>query len=144
MRIELGNWSTLAEPATLVRMSVFVHEQGVPAEMELDEVDANAVHALAWGEGGQALGTARLYPGDASGKLWCVGRMAVMAKARGRGIGSALLQSLLHRARVEGAQALSLHAQCQAQAFYAAQGFVASGPVFDEAGIAHVSMTLRL
>jgi predicted GNAT family N-acyltransferase len=111
-----------------VRDAVFVREQNVPREIELDALDAH----------GQPIGTARLTPDRR------IGRMAVLPAWRGHHVGSALLHALLRTAHAQGWRAVSLHAQLTALAFYRRHGFVAVGEPFEEAGIAHQSMQLRL
>lgn len=117
-----------------LRDMVFVHEQGVPAGLERDALDASCRHVLAIDPDGSVVGTGRLAP---DGRI---GRMAVRADRRGRGIGEALLRALLQLAGQDGLQTTRLHAQLQAQRLYARHGFVAHGPQFVEAGIAHRAM----
>ena len=136
-RIRIGVWRDLAHDARAIREAVFVREQSVPMEREMDEWDARSVHALAFVEG-QAVGTARLLPDGH------IGRMAVLSQWRRSGIGTALLQALMARAREDGHAEVVLNAQVQATAFYARAGFVPRGGEFDDAGIPHVEMRLRL
>jgi predicted GNAT family N-acyltransferase len=117
---------------------VFVREQGVPAEIEMDAQDAQCEHALAYGEDGTALGTGRLLPDGH------VGRMAVLKQWRGQGVGALLLQVLVERARARGDAAVRLNAQTTAAGFYRRYGFEVSGPGFIEAGIPHVPMQRQL
>lgn len=137
-RLETGSWNAVADAATPVRKAVFVQEQQVPAEMELDEFDAASLHALARGPAGEAIGTGRLLPDGH------IGRMAVLPSWRGKGIGRALLESLMDEARQRGMARLALHAQTAATGFYERFGFVAEGGVFIEAGIPHVTMRRNL
>lgn len=130
-RIELGDWPSLRGRAEPVRFTVFVTEQGVPPELELDEFDSLSLHALAIDPNGTVLGTGRLLPDGH------VGRMAVLPSARGRGIGSALLLALVEAARARGEHEVVLSAQTHALGFYARHGFVAEGEIYDDAGIAH-------
>jgi len=122
-----------AEP---VRRAVFVDEQKVPAEMELDEFDPPSLHALAFDGEGRVLGTGRLLPDGH------IGRMAVVRQARGTGVGSALLQALMRAARARGDREVVLSAQTHAVPFYERFGFVAEGEPYDDAGIPHRSMRL--
>ncbi len=137
LTITLGNWDTQQAQALPLRHAVFVIEQHVPLELELDEMDAMSLHALALA-GDAAVGTARLLPDGH------VGRMAVAAAWRGQGVGSALLQALIERARDLGHAQVVLNAQVHAAGFYARHGFVQQGGVFDDAGIPHVEMVRRL
>lgn len=134
-RLVCGVWSELAEVAFPVRERVFVHEQQVPADMELDEFDPVSRHVVAYGPAGDAIGTGRLLPDGH------IGRLAVLPAWRGKGVGEALMDALVDEAQGKGLNHLALHAQVQAQGFYAAYGFQVSGPEFPEAGIPHVLMT---
>lgn len=137
LRIELLDWDRAREEAAAIRFAVFVEEQGVPAEIEMDEADALSVHALAY-HGGEAVGTGRLLP-DAH-----IGRMAVLKAWRGRGAGGLILARLLDAARARGDAVVRLSAQVHALGFYRAHGFEALGQVYQEAGIAHQAMRIAL
>ncbi len=119
-----------------VREAVFVREQNVPLELELDAGrDPQCQHVLAFDADGAPIGTGRLTPDRR------IGRMAVLAAWRGRGVGEALLQALVARARALGWREVSLHSQASAIGFYARQGFLPFGPRFEEAGgIEHLAM----
>lgn len=122
------------EPALrLVREQVFVAEQGVPLELEWDGLDAAARHVLAMTAEGP-VGTGRML---ADGHI---GRMAVLAPWRGRGVGSALLARLIHDARAAGLARVWLDAQTRAVSFYEQFGFNAEGREFLDAGIPHRRM----
>jgi predicted GNAT family N-acyltransferase len=116
-----------------IRRTVFVEEQKVPESDEWDGEDAVSAHALAL-LNREPVGTGRLNP---AGKI---GRIAVIAGMRGRGIGAAILRHLLDEARRRGLRNPYLHAQVQALPFYEKLGFRSEGGVFDEAGIPHVRM----
>jgi YbgC/YbaW family acyl-CoA thioester hydrolase len=140
--VQVGDWASLGEPARGLREAVFVQEQGIPAALDRDEADATALHAVAFNRLGRAVGTGRLLrqaPGVAK-----IGRMAVMAGLRGSTIGSALLDALLKAARERGDHEVVLHAQASAVGFYLRRGFSAVGPAFEEAGIGHQAMAIRL
>ena len=113
-----------------------MREQGVPPALEWDGRDGEALHLLAENDVGQAIGTGRLLPDGH------IGRLAVSAHWRNRGIGAALLRELVAIARERGAGTLFLHAQTRAVEFYRRGGFVAEGPEFMEAGIPHQRMVL--
>jgi predicted GNAT family N-acyltransferase len=134
VRIELGDWSSMRARAEPVRYAVFVEEQKVPAEIELDDLDPLSLHALAFDDEGRVLGTGRLLPDGH------IGRMAVLRQARGSGVGSALLQALMQAARARGDREVLLSAQTHAMPFYERFGFVAEGAEYDDAGIAHRMM----
>jgi len=135
--IRLGDWATLGQDATAIRFEVFVDEQKVPAEIELDDMDAVCLHAVAYDEAGKAIGTGRLLPDGH------IGRMAVRQPGRGTGVGGAILTLLMDKARERGDAAVVLNAQTVAAPFYARHGFVQLGEQFEEAGIAHVEMRLQ-
>ncbi|HUL66828.1 MAG TPA: GNAT family N-acetyltransferase [Burkholderiaceae bacterium] len=137
-RIELGTWDDLRDEALAIRYAVFVEEQLVPAELELDEFDPLSVHALARDHSGSAIGTGRLLPDGH------IGRMAVLEKARGCGVGSALLLALMDESRRRGNREAVLNAQVQAQGFYERHGYALAGAPYDDAGIPHVEMRCRL
>jgi hypothetical protein len=106
--------------------------------MEWDEHDEQARHALAFGEGGRAVGTGRLL---ADGHI---GRIAVLSRWRGQGVGAAILKALIGEAEDLGLRQLVLHAQTHATGFYARFGFQPEGAEFMEAAIPHVRMRRRL
>jgi YbgC/YbaW family acyl-CoA thioester hydrolase len=140
--VRVGTWTELAEPARAIRMAVFIDEQKIPADMEWDDGDEGAVHAVALNHLGRALATGRMLehvPGVAK-----IGRMAVVAGSRHSGVGRAVLDALLNAARSRGDREAVLHAQLSAAPFYERAGFTRRGPVFDEAGIAHVEMLRTL
>jgi predicted GNAT family N-acyltransferase len=124
--------------AFAIRMRVFVKEQGVPAEIELDRDDKRALHFLATA-GGKAVGTARIVLHSRDAKI---GRMAVLKSYRRKGVGNKLLRRAIAAARRLGAKTIYLHAQVAVIGFYDRLGFRAVGPVFDEAGIPHRKMIL--
>jgi predicted GNAT family N-acyltransferase len=138
VRLTLGDWATQRRDAQTIRYEVFVQEQQVPVELEWDDMDAVCVHALAYDDAGNALGTGRLLPDGH------VGRMAVRKPARGAGIGSLILEALMQEAKKRGDRAVELHAQLHAEAFYRRFGFVREGEEFIEAGIPHVRMRHEL
>jgi ElaA protein len=125
--------------AFAIRMRVFVREQGVPAEIELDEDDANAIHLLALASG-RALGTARIVLNSRGAKI---GRMAVLKSYRRLGVGAKLLKHALAVAHKHGARRIYLHAQVPVIGFYERLGFSCAGPVFNEAGIPHRKMVWK-
>ncbi len=138
VEVRLGAWSELAVPAQAIRTAVFIEEQQIPAEMEWDDGDADAIHAVAFNRLGRALATGRMLehvPGVAK-----IGRMAVVAGSRHNGVGRDVLEALLGAARARGEREAMLHAQMSAATFYERAGFTRRGPVFDEVGIAHVEM----
>lgn len=133
----VASWGRDAGALRRIRHQVFVVEQNVPPDLEWDGEDEACAHAIALVDG-ECVGTGRLSP---QGKI---GRMAVLASARGLGVGSAILERLVQMARAGGMARVYLHAQVHALDFYARHGFVAEGPEFDEAGIPHRLMACPL
>jgi len=121
-----------------VRHAVFVVEQKIPQEIEIDAFDPQVMHALAIDREGHPIGTGRL---SAEGRI---GRVAVIAAWRGKSVGTELMQGLIDHARSEGMTSVHLHAQTQSLDFYQKLGFEPNGAEFSEAGIPHRNMTLEL
>ena len=135
IELRVCDWAGADAPLTAVRRAVFVEEQGIPEALEWDGADPGAVHVLALTKR-EPVGTGRLL---ATGKI---GRLAVLPSARRHGVGSLMLRRLVELARARGQGGVYLHAQVDAIGFYAAHGFVAEGPEFDEAGLRHRRMRL--
>lgn len=133
LRIELMDWETACSEASRVRCVVFVQEQHVPPEIEMDDQDKVCVHAIAYTQG-RAVGTGRLLPDGH------IGRMAVLRESRKLGIGGALLERLVQEARDRGMKQVVLSAQTHALGFYHRHGFKEEGSVYEEAGIPHQEM----
>jgi predicted GNAT family N-acyltransferase len=127
-------WDTSQVELLEVRREVFVVEQGVPEEIEIDEHDPASIHFLARDAAGVPIGTARLLP---EGRI---GRMAVLASWRRSGVGRALLSAAMETARAHGDSRLYLHAQVHSIPFYESLGFSVCGEEFDEADIPHREM----
>jgi YbgC/YbaW family acyl-CoA thioester hydrolase len=142
LQVNTGSWAELGADARRVRTEVFVNEQRIPADLEWDEADATAVHAVAYNRLGQAVATGRLLP--AQDGTCMIGRMAVHQVLRGCGFGEQVLRALAAEARKRGDRAIELHAQRTARAFYARLGFAAQGEPYEEAGIPHITMTSAL
>ncbi|MBI4311585.1 MAG: GNAT family N-acetyltransferase [Chloroflexi bacterium] len=129
------------EGAKALRLRVFVQEQGVPPELELDEADAAAFHAVAL-QDGVVVGTGRLLldsPTEAR-----IGRMAVEQPLRRQGVGGQVLAFLEGEARRRGIRRITLHAQVYVKSFYASHDYREQGEPFLEAGILHVTMVKEL
>jgi len=129
------------QDAFAIRYDVFVAEQGVPAEIEIDDWDEEAIHVVAY-VGDQPVGTGRVVVVHESTAR--IGRMAVRREWRNRGIGQEILKRLIGMAQEAGAGTIRLHAQSNALRFYTRNGFVAIGTSFIEAGIEHFLMELVL
>ena len=136
LRVVPARWQSDEERAAIVaiRREVFVLEQQVPVEIELDGKDPDCQHLLALDPAGQPIGTARM---QAKGH---VGRIAVVRSWRGRGVGARLVDAMVERARRDGLESVDLDAQTHAQGFYEKLGFSCRGETFTEAGIPHQNM----
>jgi predicted GNAT family N-acyltransferase len=134
VRIRIADWNEAQALVMPLRKAVFVIEQGVPPELELDEYDAMSQHAIAADEADTVVATGRLLPDGH------IGRMAVAHTERRRGLGTAVLKALTNEAQRKGFTSVVLHAQLTATGFYTRNGFTAFGPVFMDAGIEHVAM----
>jgi ElaA protein len=138
-RVEKTRWGTpLADAAYALRVAVFCDEQGVPPAVERDAYDETALHFVA-SEGGRVVGTLRVVTLDE--RTAKIGRVAVAKPCREKGIGKQLMLAALEQLKRDAFAAAVLTAQVQVIGFYEKLGFVAEGPVFDEAGIPHRKMT---
>lgn len=138
--IEFADWSNAHDRDALrhVREQVYIIEQCIPPEEEWDVLDAASRHVLARDGAGQPIGTGRLTP------THVIGRMAVLKDWRGKGVGAAILRTLIERARELNYPVLEMNAQTHAIPFYAAFGFQPVGAEFIECAIAHRKMQLEL
>lgn len=136
--VRICRWADAADALRRIRYDVFVVEQRVPEVLEWDEADAESMHALASDAAGVPIGCARLL------RDGHIGRVAVARDWRERGVGTALMLELIGAARSRGDAEVIVNAQVSAMRFYALHGFVASGAVFEEAGIDHRVMTRTL
>ena len=141
LAVKLVETESELEGAIAVRFRVFVSEQSIPPEEELDDADAVATHAAAVYQG-QVVGTGRLvHREDGTGQ---VGRMAVDQHWRRHGVGGRILQFLEETARSRGINRCILHAQEYVKGFYADRGYQEYGDTFLEANIPHVEMSKEL
>jgi predicted GNAT family N-acyltransferase len=123
-----------------LRHEVFVVEQRVPLEEEVDEHDESALHLVAV-EDDRVVATCRIVMEEATAKL---GRVAVAASARRRGIASRLIDASEEHARALGAERIALAAQTGALTLYERAGYTPYGDRFPDAGIEHLMMEKRL
>jgi predicted GNAT family N-acyltransferase len=126
--------------ALALREEVYVREQGVPLEADLDGLDDEALHLVA--VEGEIVGTCRMLiePGGTAR----FGRLCVRASARGRGVAAALLRAAEDEARAAGAVRIGMHAQTDALPLYERAGYTPYGERFDEEGIEHLGMEKHL
>lgn len=127
------------DPATLyriirLRFEVFVHEQRIVCEPELDGRDLEPTTTLFWTEDDdEVVATLRLL---ADGPVAHIGRVATASSARGRGLAGALLEAALATCPGD----VEISAQAYLESWYGRFGFVRTGPGYVEAGIDHVPM----
>ena len=141
--IETQSWVVARDAAYAIRYAVFVEEQGIPVELEIDDYDPIAEHALAFVDG-RCIATARIYLDEKDPSKAKIGRMAVLKDFREQGIGTALLGEVIRAGMMQGASVFELHAQQSAVPFYAKLQFKPDGAIFDEVGIPHQCMRLVL
>ncbi len=137
IKICITNWDSNNDSLVRIRRQVFIEEQNVPEDMEWDEHDSSSTHFLATLDN-KFIATARL---KTDGQI---GRMAVLAEYRNKGIGSKLLKFVLLTAKQQKQKNVYLHAQVSAIPFYKKHGFTACGDVFYEANIPHREMSKKI
>jgi len=137
VKIHIADWQEERDELADIRRKVFIEEQNVPEDMEWDEYDETSTHFLARLDD-KAIATARLKPDGQ------IGRMAVLADYRDKGIGKKLLQFVLQDANNKNINTIYLHAQVTAIPFYEKQGFITHGEIFYEADIPHREMRLKI
>jgi predicted GNAT family N-acyltransferase len=128
------------EKAYAIRREVFVAEQKVPEELELDAYDKqeSTKHVLLVDKEQKAVGTARFRP--YSHGMLKIERVAVLAENRGNGSGKMIMEAIEAEARKTGYKSMKLSAQIHARKFYERLGFEAQGEIYLEAGIEHIDM----
>ena len=136
--IDQSVWPQNAELIQQLREAVFVIEQGVDKNIEWDGRDEQCLHAIAFSDSNIPIATGRILP---SGHI---GRIAVLAAWRDKGVGSGILKKLIDIAQASSLIKVYLNSQTHALAFYSRFGFISEGPVFMEAGIPHQRMTRLL
>jgi predicted GNAT family N-acyltransferase len=147
LRIEFVASKEQMEQALAIRRRVFIEEQQVPEDLEIDEHDRpdawgkTADHALAFLDD-VPVATGRLLLDEDTAHNAHIGRVAVLAERRKEGIGRALMGALQDRARILGYPGITLAAQLHALGFYGRLGYAARGDVFLDAGIEHRWMDL--
>lgn len=142
-RLAEGQWRQVEAGARVVRQAVFVVEQGIAPSLEWDAIDARATHVLISDIDAAPCATGRLFD-DTEPRAARIGRLAVLVRLRGLGLGDAVLARLLYLAIAQGSTRAVLHAQTQAAGFYVRHGFTVSGDEFIEDGIAHIRMIKQL
>jgi predicted GNAT family N-acyltransferase len=140
-KTNLVTWQAAEPQLRAIRTEVFINEQHIPAALEWDGKDPNAIHAFTTDSSGKPIGTGRLL---LYGELAYIGRMAVLQDWRGRGVGASLLHCLLDAARQRGATGVTLNSQTYAVPFYERFHFVRAGAEYLDGGIPHYRMMLML
>lgn len=135
--IKQVTWQEMESHIRSIRSTVFVEEQQVPVELEWDGQDNDCIHLLTEADK-HYVATARLLD---TGQI---GRMAVLKEFRRKGIGSAMLETLLQIARTKNLDSVFLNAQIDATDFYNGFGFYEQGKLFNDAGIMHRRMRKEL
>lgn len=137
----VGSDAALVEMAHTVRRRVFIEEQDVAEEIEMDGNDDTATHVVLTDDG-ESVATARLrFPDDTTAKIE---RVAVVPALRGEGLGRRVMDAAESVATERGATVAVLHAQLRVREFYERLGYEAVGEEFEEAGIPHVEMRTEL
>lgn len=137
LKIVSGSWDELAQDARVIREAVFIQEQQIAPEDELDAEDAISTHFVAYLQD-QPVATARLL------KNHSIGRVAVLQSARGTGIGQNIMQAVIDQAKTEQREFLKLSSQVHAIGFYQNLGFDVQGEEYLDCGIPHIDMYLSL
>ena len=127
------DYKSHTEDICAIRYEVFVGEQNVPEELEIDGLDGEAKHVLAFVDD-LPIGTGRIL-GDGH-----IGRVAVLRDYRGLGIGKMIMKELIKWAQDMSLDKVWLSSQWQAHSFYLDLGFVCIGEIYKEAGIDHIKM----
>ena len=123
-----------------VRLDVFVAEQGVPAELELDEWDQKAHHFIAL-DADKVVATLRIILQDDTAKL---GRLAVLKTFRRQGIATQLMHHAMQFCQQQGIHSITLDSQVSVQDFYTKMGYQTVGDIFADAGIPHITMVQNI
>jgi GNAT superfamily N-acetyltransferase len=143
MNIEFYPWEIAENFALQIRIEVFVHEQGVPIEIEQDIYDFSALHAILFHDG-IPIGTGRLFKEDSGSTIYSIGRVCVLKSYRQQGFGRLIMNSLIEKAKHQRATQCQIHAQVTSRSFYERLCFMSTSDVFMEAGIEHVMMSLTM
>lgn len=121
-----------------IRKKVFIEEQNVPKDIELDEFDENAEHFIAYLEE-KPIGCGRLRCND----FVKLERIAIIKEYRNKGYGTFLTEFLINYAKQKRSEGILIHSQAYIEGFYKKFGFRTIEEPFYEAGIKHVKMVLK-
>lgn len=142
MEIKVADTKELYDQCLDIRMKVFVDEQKVPPDIEVDEYEDVCTHFVLFDDAGEAVGTVRYRPIDDG--LVKVERMAVLKDHRGKKYGYDLMEGVHQHARSAGHLKAKLGAQVHAIPFYEKLGYEVASDEFDDAGIPHKYMVREL
>ena len=137
MIVKVAIYETRTDPAREIRKKVFIDEQGF--QEEYDETDEAAVHFVLFEDERSPIATCRVFWNQEM-NAYTLGRLAVIAKSRGKHIGSILVHEVEKYVRLRGGTEIVLHAQCRAVPFYGKLGFAEFGSVQEEEGCPHIWM----
>lgn len=126
-------YEVLLEAAREIREKVFVEEQGFMDEF--DDADASARHLVALDDG-KPVGTCRFFP-IADG-AYVIGRIAVVAECRGKGIGALLVLAAEREIALSGGSRAVIHGQTRVRSFYEKLGYTPFGDPDEEEGVPHI------
>lgn len=143
MEFIAANTKDLYQECLKIRFLVFVSEQQVPEDEEIDAHESDCEHFLVAMDG-QYVGTARFRPKDGDEKVVKIERVAVVKPYRGEGVGRALMHHLHDVAKETGYVHAELGAQIQAVPFYSSLGYEKISDMFFDAGIQHYMMRKTL
>lgn len=133
--------SEIYQDALAIRYEVFVEEQNVPRDLEVDELETETFHIVLYNKI-EKLATARIL--ELENQVYKVQRVAVLKKYRKKGIGKRLIQVIEEKVRERSGQKLTLGSQNTAIPFYEKLGYTTEGPEFMDAEIPHHTMTKTL
>ncbi|PLS16012.1 GNAT family N-acetyltransferase [Bacillus sp. M6-12] len=129
------------EDAFIVRKTVFIHEQNVPEEEEIDQYENDAAHFVLYDSNNSPIGAGRFRTLDGIGK---VERICVLSDSRVKGAGRAIMDHIEEYAKEKGVQKLKLNAQTHAIPFYEKLGYDTVSEEFLDAGIPHKAMEKKI
>jgi predicted GNAT family N-acyltransferase len=130
------------DAAYALRKAVFEEEQQLPRVLDRDALDFNADHVVAFDEKGRCVGTCRMIRTDS--RTCQIGRIAVAADQRRRGVAAAMLSALERMARLRGISELAVASQLGSEPFFRDNGYARAGEVFQDSGVPHVPMRKNL
>jgi predicted GNAT family N-acyltransferase len=136
--VSLVSWHDGMPLLKSVREAVFIEEQKIPPELEWDGLDEGCRHALVLSSQGEAIGCGRMLSDGH------IGRIAVLPMWRKQKVGTAIMEALLNYARAHEYPGVDVDAQTYATPFYESFGFAKEGDVFEDAGLPHIKMRLKL